>query len=240
MDFQQNTQPDGVNEQTPAQEPPVVPDQTLQDQPLQEQPMPQNQPMQQQSPYDNRNMQAPGGNPYNHNPYENGTPNPYQSGQSYQNNQPYRNNIPYGNGYPNNNYPNGGNNAYPYYNRSSYQLQYAEPGSSLANASMVLGIISIIASFTFTVYPAFILGSIAIILALLSKGSRTGFFQKARTGIICGTIGLITNTLIVIFSLVFVFTNPDANEMFNQMFEQQYGMTFEEMMEEIEGGTFSE
>ena len=285
MDFQHNTQPDGINEQTPAQESPLMPQQTLQDQqintaeqgvqdrpintaepglqeqpmntaesglqeqsitqgqPYQEQPIPQSHPMQQQEPFENRNMQTPGGNPYNHNPYENRT-NPYQNGQSYQQNQPYQNNIPYGNGYPNNSYynnnPNRGNNAYPYYNRDTYQVPYAEPGSKLANAAMVLGIISIIASFTFTVYPAFILGSIAIILALLSKGGRTSFFQKARTGIICGTIGLITNAAIIIISLVFVFTNPDAREMFDQIFEQQYGMSFEEMMEEMNNGTFGE
>lgn len=259
MDFQQNTQPDKMNEQPPVQEAPVAPDQISQEQPavqnLQEQQQStfQDQQMPQQGTFENQNIQPPGSNPYDHNPYgntgsqpnaniaqnagpqqntgsyANGSPNPYQNRQPYQNNMPYQSNTPYGN-----RYPNSGNNAYPYYNRGAYQVPYAEPGSSLANAAMILGIISIIASFTFTVYPAFILGSIAIVLALLSKGSRTGFFQKAKTGIICGAIGLITNTVIVIFSLIFVFTNPEAREMFDQIFEQQYGMTFEEMMEEID------
>ncbi|MCM1038630.1 MAG: hypothetical protein NC314_01040 [Roseburia sp.] len=266
MDFQNNIQPD--NGQNPAPAAPVTPEpQTAQaqNQPIPEQPisqtqetpiqaqqamqMPMPQAAQEQSAAGLQNQQP------NANPYGYGNQNPYPNGQPYQGSRPYQNNMSYGggypnngypnNGYPNNNYPNnnhpnGGNNSYPYYNRSAYQVPYAEPGSSLANTAMILGIISIIVSFTFTVYPAFVLGSIAIILALLSKGSRSSHFQKAKTGIICGTIGLVTNTIIVIFSLIFVYTNPEANEMFNDVFEQQYGMTFEEMMEEMENGMYNE
>ena len=171
--------------------------------------------------------------PYNHNPYGNTASRP--NGQSLPNSRPYQNNMPYGSGYPNNHYPGGNNNAYPYYNRGAYEVPPAQPGSSLANTAMILGIISILASFTFTIYPAFILGSIAIVLAILSKGSRSHFFQKARTGIICGTIGLLMNVVIAASSLIFVFTNPEAYEMFNQEFERIYGMSFDEIMDEMTG-----
>lgn len=174
------------------------------------------------TPYQNNSLQN--GNPYqnnipnpNGNPYQNGAPNP--NGNPYRNSNPYQNNTPYGS--------NG------YYDRAAYQMPYAEPGSNLAGAAMVLGILSIISSFTFTVYPAFILGSIAVMLGLLSKGTRTKLLSKARTGVICATIGLILNTTFVTSCTVLFFTNAEVREEVNRTFEQQYGVTFDEMWEEI-------
>lgn len=207
------------------------------------------------SPYQN-------GQPYQGRPpYGNGTPYPAPQ-QPYgnnanapgQNNNPYQSNTPYGNQYPNgncyqggytpnaNNYNpnrynqnNGYNNNHPYYNRNTYRLPVAEPGSSLANAAMICGILSIVFCFTFTVYPAFMLGSISIILALLSKGRRSNLFSKARTGIICATIGLILNTVIITSSVMYVFTNPEQMEKFNEQWEQIYGESFDDMMDDIMG-----
>lgn len=145
------------------------------------------------------------------------------------NNNGYNNNSYNNNGYNNNNYNNGYNN--PYYNNNQYNID--EPGSSFATAAMVLGIISIVTSFTFTVYPPFMLGSIAIVLALLSKGKRPKLLSKARTGVICAVSGLVLNTIIVTFSMVLLFTNPDVRAEVNKTFEKQYGMSFDEMWEEI-------
>lgn len=113
------------------------------------------------------------------------------------------------------------------------QYNYPEPGSSFASAAMVLGIISIVTSFTFTVYPPFVLGSIAIILAILSKGMRPKMLSKARTGIICAVSGLILNTIITVASMLLLFTNPDVRAEVNKTFERQYGMSFDEMWEEM-------
>lgn len=133
---------------------------------------------------------------------------------------------------PNNNY-NGYNNGYPNYGPGAYQRPFTEPGGSLASASMVLGIISIITSFTFTVYPAFVLGSIAIVLALLSKGRRPKLLSKAHAGIICAIAGLVLNTVIVVFCMVLLFTDPEVRAQVNKTFEKQYGMSFDEMWEDI-------
>lgn len=123
-------------------------------------------------------------------------------------------------------------NNYPHYNRGVYQLPVAEPGSSLAKAAMVLGIIAIASCFTMTIYPAYILGSIAIVLALLSKGRRPKLFSNAKTGIICAVSGLAINTLLIAFIMYLLFTSPYIRE----IFEDQYGITFDEMMEEIMEG----
>jgi len=218
-------------------------------------------PYQNGQPYGNHNGSPyQNGQPYqNRPPYGNGAPYPAPQ-QPYgnhanmpgQNNGPYRGNTPYGNQYPNRNGQQGGgdpdtnnydlnhfyqnnryNNNYPYYDRNSYRIPVAEPGSSLAKAAMICGILSIIFCLTFTVYPAFVLGSVAIILALLSKGRRSSLFTNARTGIICATIGLIFNAILVTSSVAYVFTNPEQMEKFNEQWEQIYGVPFDDMMDDI-------
>lgn len=124
------------------------------------------------------------------------------------------------------------NNNYPYYNRDAYQLPVAEPGSSLAAAAMVLGIIAIVSCFTLTIYPPYILGSIAIVLALLSKGRRPKLFSNAKTGIICAISGIAINTMIIVFIMYLLFTSPHIRE----ILEEQYGITFDEMIDEIMEG----
>lgn len=150
--------------------------------------------------------------------------NNYNSNNSYNPNNSY---------YQNNNYNQNSNNGYPYYERSAYQRSYVDPGGSFATASMVLGIISIITSITFTVYPAFILGSIAIVLALLSKGRRPKLLSKAHVGIICAITGIVLNTIIVTTCTVLLFTSPEVRAEVNKTFEKQYGISFDEMWEEM-------
>lgn len=202
-----------------------------------------------QSPYQ---TQQPYGNsaqaPYqSQQPYGNNSQSPYQPQQPYGNNtqSPYQTQQPYGNEgrypYQNNsapNYQNGNpyanNNGYnPNYGRYAYPVNVSEPGSKLATAAMVLGIISIISCFTFTVYPAFITGSIAVVLALLSKGRRTKFLNNARIGIICAVIGLVSNVMLITGVTVLYFTNDDFRARVNQNYEEQYGQTIDEMLEEI-------
>lgn len=196
-------------------------------------------------------------------PYGNGTPypapqqpygnnsnanTPGQNGNPYRNNTPYGNQYPSGNGYPNGYRPNtdnynpnrynpnnGYNNQYPYYSRNAYQIPAAEPGSSLAKAAMICGILSIIFCFTFTVYPAFVLGSVSVILALLSKGRRNKLFSQAKTGIICAVIGLVMNAVILTSSITYVFTNPEGREEFNRQWERIYGESFDDMMKDMMG-----
>ena len=212
-----------------------------------------------QSPYQ---VQQPYGNEGRY-PYQNNSAPTYQNGNQHTNNNgnPYYgnsiqgantgyNNDSYGNSgynsnynnYANNNYNyNNNNNGYNYnntgynpnYGRYAYPVNVSEPGSKLANASMVLGIISIISCFSFTIYPAFITGSIAIVLALLSKGRMQKMLNKARTGIICATIGLVSNVLLITSCVTLYYTNDDVRAQVNQMYKEQYGQTLDEMIEEM-------
>lgn len=241
MDFHQNTQPETNNDNQDN-----INNTTNSSNPYSNSPYDNGAgvPYQNQQPYGNANapqapyqIQQPYGNantpqaPYQaQQPYGNANAPqaPYQVQQPYGNNgrYPYQNNAntPYPNGNP---YAN--NNGNPYQGNAPYGMPVPEPGSSLANAAMVLGIISIISCFTFTIYPAFILGSIAIILALLSKGRRTKLLSKARTGIICGVIGLVSNVILI----AMLFSSPDFKAQLDKTCMEQYGKTFDEMIEEI-------
>lgn len=173
-------------------------------------------------------------NNYNSNSNNNSYNNYNSNNNNNNSNSNYNNYNTNSNNYnPNNNGYNNPQGNYPYYDRSAYQRPIAEPGSSFATASMILGIISIVLSFTFTVYPAFVMGSIAIVLALLSKGRRPKLLSKATAGVICAACGLVINTMIVAVCMVLLFTDPDVKAEVNKTFEKQYGVTFDEMWDEI-------
>lgn len=121
----------------------------------------------------------------------------------------------------------------PYANRSPYQAPKTEPGHGLFTAAFILGIMALVSCFTFTVYPAYICGSIAIIFALLSKGQKSRMHNKASIGIVCAVCALILNTCIVTYSVTTIFTNPDAMEELNEACEEIYGISFDDMMEEL-------
>ena len=110
------------------------------------------------------------------------------------------------------------------------QREPEEPANGLARASMVLGVISVITFFTFTIYPAVILGSLAIILALLSRGASFKMHSKAKNGIITAVTAISCDIALVAACCFLIFGSPD-------FFENIYGMSFEEMMEGMENGT---
>lgn len=93
------------------------------------------------------------------------------------------------------------------YNPNSQGRPIRNPGQTLATVSMIFGILSIFT--VFGVYPPFICGSIAIVLAILSKGYGKKMLSIAKAGIItaasgmamvCMVFGLIISITIGFFS----------------------------------------
>ena len=113
---------------------------------------------------------------------------------------------------------------------SDVPLRTEEPPNGLAHAAMVLGVISVISFFTFTIYPAVILGSLAIILALLSRGASFKMHSKAKNGLITASLAIGCDIALVVSYCFLIFGSPD-------FFENIYGMSLEEMMEAMENGT---
>ena len=102
-----------------------------------------------------------------------------------------------------------------------------DPPNSFATASMVLGIIAIV----------LILGALAIILALLSRGGELKFHSSAKTGIRNSLIAFGIDIALVAVSCWLVFCNTTFMEDFDNTWEEIYGMPYEEMMEGIQNGT---
>ncbi|MDD6491702.1 MAG: hypothetical protein PUG54_05680 [Firmicutes bacterium] len=121
----------------------------------------------------------------------------------------------------NNNYPDG-----------QRQL-IRNPGQTLAIASLALGTASIFTMFT--VYIPLICGSIAIVLAILSKGYGKKLLTAAKIGI--GTaIGGMALVITIIGSLVALLLSCDGNTLvefgkqMDQQFEQQTGQNLEDLL----------
>lgn len=202
-------------------------------------------------PYPNSNNS---GNPYDNVPVNNGNPygNAETDGSQPQGNTPYRNENPYGGPHPNAPYGNGnayhnGNpyqNGNPYYNQNPYGGMNASiirpqkmKGEGMATASMVLGIISLVSLVLLRIYIPFLVGGIGIILAILSKGSAKKMMAKAKAGMICCITGLVLDVSLCVFSVYLVFALPDIMpemvDEVNQMCEDQYGVTYEEILDEM-------
>ena len=136
-------------------------------------------------------------------------------------------------------YDNNPYNNNPYNSNNSYNMQSPHrpntvaSGDRLASAAMVMGILALATFVSMTIYPPFIFGSIGIVLALLSKGRSPGLQVKAKAGIICAAIGLIANCALCTTSLYMLYTKPEIMEQVNDIFEKQYGMSYDEMLEMI-------
>ena len=70
-------------------------------------------------------------------------------------------------------------------------------------------------------------------LAILSKGRRPKLLNNARIGIICAVIGLVLNVMVITGTIVRYNTDEGFREEVNRTFEELYGQSLDEMIEEI-------
>ncbi|MBR6770952.1 MAG: hypothetical protein IKM28_06895 [Lachnospiraceae bacterium] len=107
-------------------------------------------------------------------------------------------------------------------------------GQKLALAAMLLGILAIVTTFTFTLYLPFIFGSLAILLAILSREAAASLRVQAIAGIVSGAIGLCSNILIIAitFSLFGSEIMRESARIYDEMVEEIYGISSEEMLGE--------
>ncbi|MBD5463571.1 MAG: hypothetical protein HDR24_11055 [Lachnospiraceae bacterium] len=118
------------------------------------------------------------------------------------------------------------------YNPNNQNQFIRNPGQTMALISLILGIASI---FTiFTIYLPLILGSIAIVLAILSKGYGKKMLATAKAGI--GTaIGGIALIAVVFGSVISLFLSLSGDQLvefgrqIDEMFEQQTGQDIEDI-----------
>ncbi len=121
----------------------------------------------------------------------------------------------------------GANRAYREYNNSA---------NSMARAASTLGVMALISVITMLIYPALVLGSIAIILAILSR-DRTGFMHdKAKVAVTTGALAIGINLAMLGLTAGVLLTQGPVKQYVNDVFEEVYGYTFDEMWEDARDG----
>lgn len=96
---------------------------------------------------------------------------------------------------------------------------------SLATASFVLGIFSIV---SILCCCPFIFSAIGIVLALLSKGGEEALRPRAKTGLILSIVGLVVSFVLVIVSVAFPLVMYKTNPEFRKNFIEQYRNVLEQ------------
>lgn len=111
-----------------------------------------------------------------------------------------------------------------------------EQPNGMATVSQVCGIIAVISVFTLMIYPALILGSLAIILGLLSRGSRKRLPAKAKTGVVTGAVAVGVNLALIALTLFIIFSDGPMKRQLNATCKQVYGQTFDDMLQDAMDG----
>lgn len=111
-----------------------------------------------------------------------------------------------------------------------------QKANAFAIASLVLGILALVT--LCTIYLPIILGSLSIIFAILSKGNQRSISGFSCAGIITSVSGIVFSIITIVTTIALLYSNPDfyqeyKNEM-NRILSQQYGMTYDEMIEEYQ------
>lgn len=110
-------------------------------------------------------------------------------------------------------------------------------GDGMATASMILGIITLASMLILQFTIPFVLGGVGIILAILSRGGAKRMAGKAKAGLICCIVGLSLDIVLCVSAVCLVFAlphlSPELQEEVNKACEEQYGVSYDEMMEEF-------
>ena len=114
---------------------------------------------------------------------------------------------------------------------------YIPLDNGFIKAASIMGFASIVTTFFGLITVPMILGGLAVILALLSRG-KGDMNGKAYMAFTCGSVAIILNILIVGYSLYMFCFNPVFRSTVNEQSRRMYGYTINSMIEESIGGDF--
>ena len=111
-------------------------------------------------------------------------------------------------------------------NEEDRTSDYKEAASEkLANASFVLGIISLFSMFCCC---PFIISAVGITLALASKGASEALKPRAKTGLILSIVGIVISVFVALATLVMPIVLAKLNPEIGEQFKQEYRDTITE------------
>lgn len=128
------------------------------------------------------------------------------------------------------------NNPYTQQNNQYYTSNprpgIQNPGQTMATIAMVLGLASVFC--IFTVYLPMVFGSIAIILAILSKGYGKKMLATAKIGVgtAIGGLSMVLVLIASVFSLLMSNSDVliDQGRQLDEQFERQTGQKLEDYL----------
>lgn len=95
--------------------------------------------------------------------------------------------------------------------------------------SLLFGIAAIVTSSL--IVTSFLFGGLAILFALLSRGSSDKVTGTALGGLVTGICGICLAITICVSAIYLIFTNPDYRKLLNDTCKQMYGITFDQMLD---------
>ena len=102
---------------------------------------------------------------------------------------------------------------------------------ALAGTALVMGLASI--PLCLFMNTGIVVGGIAIVLAILSKGTLEKLLPQAKKAIIYGTIGIIVGYGVFASSLYSVLTVPEYRKQLNEVSLQMNGVSFDDMLKDL-------
>ncbi|MBE5877767.1 MAG: hypothetical protein E7290_12920 [Lachnospiraceae bacterium] len=114
--------------------------------------------------------------------------------------------------------------------------QKSSSGSTFSSVALVFAIASLLT--VMTVYLPLLLGSLALIFAVLGRGERLKFNMTEWLTIGLSTFSIIIVLIAMVAALYILFMEPqlilDSIEMMAPMLEEIYGVTAEELIQQLE------
>ena len=110
------------------------------------------------------------------------------------------------------------------------------PARPVANSMTVLALIlAIIAALTILtgIFPIFF-GSLAILFAILAKGSNLKMDNSGKISTAIATLSIVLGLVITGVTMYEITYDPEMKNVFNATFEQMYGVSFDEYMEQMQ------
>ena len=115
--------------------------------------------------------------------------------------------------------------------REQYYMQRLE------KFSFVLGIISIPSTLLSPFLAPCLLGSMAIVFAVLSKGGNLHFSRRSRIAAALGVTAITINIVLLVISLITMkelLSDPAGRQQLSDFLYQRYGMTLDELLSQLQ------
>ena len=118
----------------------------------------------------------------------------------------------------------------------SFRYTGESPHNRLARTSMTLAVLAAFSTLSFPIVFPFILASVALVMAELSKGGSEILMPRGRVASRIAVIVIAVNFFLLVISAVYfirALDDPELQKQFADLLYRTYGITFEELMDQL-------